>query len=332
VILVFSVPLYSVTLVEYMAMYLSMIPIDIYMYDNVKKLNSKVFNVLYGILFAALILFDTVVLTLHTLDIIHCVSVVSYLQVLILLNLLYFMVVLILNLRKSETFQRLLIIGMLIIAVCIGYDLVSFYLRRYFGGDSLPLKGVSSMGLMVFIMILFFSFYVNVAEKMMQDAERKSLVKCAYTDELTQLNNRRYCIEYMQKLENEQDVEVAIVSFDLNGLKLVNDTYGHIAGDALLRKAAEIIISTFENSGVVGRMGGDEFIAILVNTPEEDLVDLLERFRSNIMIANSRDEKSQVSIAYGYALSDEIDEFNIEKIYQIADYRMYENKNQSKSK
>jgi GGDEF domain-containing protein len=69
-----------------------------------------------------------------------------------------------------------------------------------------------------------------------------------------------------------------------------------------------------------------------VNTPEEDLVDLLERFRSNIMIANSRDEKSQVSIAYGYALSDEIDEFNIEKIYQIADYRMYENKNQSKSK
>jgi diguanylate cyclase (GGDEF)-like protein len=134
----------------------------------------------------------------------------------------------------------------------------------------------------------------------------------------------------MEKLEKEGDVEVGVISFDLNNLKIVNDTYGHSKGDDIIRQAAELILSNFENCGVVGRMGGDEFIAILVNTSEEEVEERLEHFRSDVHIANARMKDYPLSIAFGYASSSEMETLNIEKIYQLADCRMYENKKEYK--
>lgn len=73
-----------------------------------------------------------------------------------------------------------------------------------------------------------------------------------------------------------------MICFDLNNLKTVNDTYGHAKGDVLIRSAAEVIAETFESCGVVARMGGDGFVAVIGTADEEKLDAMMEDFMKNI--------------------------------------------------
>lgn len=330
VVLIYSVALYSVSLVEYMALYLAPLPIMVYMHENVKKLKSKILRGIYWVLFAIFLSFDMVVLTLHTIDKVHCAAVLKYFQILLICNLIYIMLILIINLKSSPWTNRLYLLGMLINAFCIGYDLTAYYENRYYGNTSLRLKGVSSIGLMIFIFIILFVFYVNLTEKMMRDTERNVLIKRAYTDDLTQINNRRYCSEYMASANRNQSKKYSVICFDLNNLKVTNDTYGHSKGDLLIQSAADVISKTFESHGIVGRMGGDEFIAILETSDQEEIKMLMEQFHSNIVQKNKDTDNLNLSIAYGYALGSEVEEKNIERLYQIADNRMYDKKKQQK--
>ncbi len=331
VILAYSIPLYSKSLIEYMTLYLAPVPLIVYMHENVKNLKSKILRVLYWVLFAVQLIFDMIILSLHTMDIVHCAAALKYMHMIIICHLIYFMVVLVINLKFSQLTNRLYLIGMLIVAVCIGYELAAYRGNRYFGNSLLALKGVSSIGVMIFIFILIITFYINLTEKMMQEAERNSLIKSAYTDELTQLYNRRYCSEYMKKLNKEKHSNYTVICFDLNNLKIINDTYGHAKGDILIKSAAKVISKSFEKQGIVGRMGGDEFIAILKTSHKKEIDLLITQFLHNIVKMNKEVTELNISIAYGYAVSNEINENNIEKIYQIADDRMYENKKQFKA-
>lgn len=329
VMLIFSIPLYSISLIEYMALFLAPLPLFIYMWENVKNLKSRIFKTIYGVLFFIQMVFDMVILTLHTLDIVHCAAVLKYLQFLIVCDLIYVTLVLVLNLKNSKRVNRMYLIGMLIVAGCTVYDLISYYCNRYLASTFFTGKGVASMGVMILIFILIYTFYINLTEKMMQETERNSLIKCAYTDDLTQLANRRYCSEYMKKLENS---DYTVICFDLNNLKTTNDTYGHAKGDILIKSAADVIAETFQKYGVVGRMGGDEFIAIIRLFQQEEISSLMGQFEFNIGRKNQEVTDLNLSIAYGYAVCGEQGERNIEKIYQIADDRMYQNKIQSKRK
>lgn len=332
VILVYSIPLYSVSLVEYMALFLSPLPLIIYMHENVKNLNSKIWDIIYWVLFSVQLLFDIVILTLHTMDIVHCASVLKYLQILIGIHLIYFTSVLIKNLKFSKKVNQFYLIGMLVILGCIGYDLINYYCNRYFGYSFLTLRGVSAIGVMIFIFILIFAFYINLTEKMMQETERNSLIKSAYTDELTQLSNRRFCSEHMQKVNDEGISDYTVFCFDLNNLKIMNDTFGHAKGDILIKSAADVISKTFGDYGIVGRMGGDEFIAILDTASKDEIEELVNKFYANIDTKNQEVSDLNLSISYGYAVSKEVEGKNIEKIYQIADDRMYENKKEYKKR
>lgn len=330
VVLVYSIPLYTVSLMEYMVLYLTPLPILIYMHDNVKKFKNKVFRALYWVLLIVQLAFDVVFITLHTMDILHCAAVLKYFQILIVCELLYFTFVLLWNLKSSKRIDRLYLIGMLVVAGCVGHDLASYYCNRYQRNSFLSIKGISAIGVMILIFILIYTFYLNITEKMMKEAERNSLIKSAYTDELTQLSNRRYCSEYMTKIDNEADSDYAVICFDLNNLKIINDTYGHAKGDILIKSGAEVISETFGTHGVVGRMGGDEFIAILITDSKEDMDEWIEEFIANLKRKNQEEPELNLSISYGYALSYEVEEKNVEKIYQIADDRMYEYKKQYK--
>ena len=330
VIFVYSIPVYSASLLNFMAFYLTPIPLIIYMYENVKNLKNKVFIFIYWVLFGLQIIFNVVMLTLHTLDIVHCVAGLKYLHILMIMELVYLTIVLLLNLKNSNVTDRLYVIGMLVVAICMGYDLGSYYLNKYYDNPLFQLKGVSGIGLMIFIFIMIFSFYINLTQKLMKDTERKSLIQRAYTDEMTELHNRRYCTEYMEKINENGEENYTIICFDLNNLKETNDTYGHTRGDLLIQSAAQVIKDTFSKKGVVGRMGGDEFIAILKDLAEEDLKQLIQGLNENIRSKNQEEPKLHLSIAYGYAVSNEESIRDTEKVYQIADRRMYEHKKEMK--
>ena len=164
----------------------------------------------------------------------------------------------------------------------------------------------------------------------MEEAERNSLLKSAYTDELTQLHNRRYCSEHMMQINEQKAEDFTVVCFDLNNLKVINDTYGHAKGDVLIKSAADVIGKTFEEHGFVGRMGGDEFIAVILTSAKKEIEALVEEFQKNIEKKNLEVADLNMSISFGYASSDELPEKDIEKIYQKADDRMYEYKKEYK--
>ncbi|MDE7276817.1 MAG: GGDEF domain-containing protein [Lachnospiraceae bacterium] len=330
VVLIFSIPLYSVSLLEYLSFYLAPIPLLIYMQEDVRKLKQRFLQYCYRTLFIIQTAATACMIILHAMDIVHLAATLPYMQVFIVCDLVYFLSIEILNLKSSQLIDRLLLIGMLIIGVCVSYDLISYCSSRYHGSTPLTLRGVASVGVVVFIAILICSFYISLTQKMMHETERNFLLKSAYTDELTQIHNRRYCMECINKIRETEDLNYTIICFDLNDLKKTNDTYGHTRGDILIKSAAEAIQETFEAHGMVARIGGDEFITILHTTVNEEITRLLAQFRAAVDRKNREITNLNMSIAYGYA-SCSMQEHNIDKVYQMADDRMYEKKKQMKS-
>ena len=326
VILIFSIPLYSVSLIEYISLYLAPLPVTIYMHEDVQKLKNKVIKLFYKILVTIQLITVVTTMILHTLDIVHFAATLKYMHTIIFCSLIYFFIVLVLNLKSShQTETRLFLVGMLVVIICVTYDLIGYSIKRYLGNTLLSLKGVSSIGIMVFIFILIAIFYMDMTKKVMQETERNFLLKSAYTDEMTQLHNRRYCTEYMQNIQNKQDCSYTVICFDLNNLKVMNDTYGHARGDILIKSAAEVIAETFKEYGIVARMGGDEFIAILETADINKIKELEIKLQKNIDKKNKEIEDLNMSIAYGYAYGNSLQN-NIEKLYQEADDHMYEHK------
>lgn len=326
VLLIFSMPLYTISLLEYLTLYLAPVPLVIYMREDVKALNRPLIYMVYRILLIVQILATTLFLGLHTVDLVHCAATLKYMQILILCNLIYFIIVEFMNLRTSrQLVHRLFLIGMLALSGCVGYDLVFYYFNRYLGITISSIKGIASVGLVIFIVIILVSFYIDLTQKMMQETERNFLIKSAYTDELTQIHNRRYCMEYMTRIKDMENLDYTVFCFDLNNLKTTNDTYGHAKGDILIKSAADVIVHAFEPHGIVARMGGDEFIAIVETDDPAKISSIIGEFQGNIQQKNEEIPDLHLSIAYGYA-SCSPKEYNIEKIYQIADDRMYENK------
>lgn len=329
VILIFSIPLYSVSLLEYVSLYLLPIPMTVYMYSDVASLENKVLKILYWLLLSVQLIFITIAMALHTMDIVHFAATLKYMHIIIVCSLVYFFMVLLLNLKTKKKKNKFFLAGMLFIIICIAYDLAGYCLERYSGYNPFNLKGVSSIGVMAFVFILIIAFYMDMTKKAMQETERNSLLKSAYTDELTQLHNRRYCKEFMQKIDKGGTKGYTVFCFDLNNLKVMNDTYGHAKGDLLIQSAAEVILETFGNYGIVARMGGDEFAAVLEISDESQVMILASNLHKNINRKNAEIENLDMSMAYGYACGSQ-DEQEIEKLYQLADNRMYEHKEKMK--
>lgn len=329
---IFSIPLYSASLLEYMSLLLAPLPIVGYMYSYVKQLQSKGMMLSYWILFGAQITVSVVTIVLHTTDTIHSAALLPYSQILFVVHAIFFTYVLLKNSRLNLKRTILYAIGFAVIISSIVYDLIIYVINRYAGLQLYSLKGVSSLGIITFIGILIIDFAHDITSKMMEEKEKEMLIKRAYTDELTQINNRTFCSEYTNTLQSEISQTYTIFSFDLNDLKKVNDTHGHTKGDLLIKSAAAVISETFSSSGVVGRMGGDEFIAILPTSAKSQIEKLTADFNSRIINANKNNPDLHLSISYGYAASTEIEERNTEKVYQLADDRMYENKKTYKNR
>ncbi|MCM1256985.1 MAG: diguanylate cyclase [Roseburia sp.] len=330
VLLVYAIPLYAISLMEYVAFYIAPIPLLLYLREDVINLGSKIFRMIYRVLLLAYLAAFGTAMALHSTDKVHLVTVLPYMVAFLVLCLGFSFLVVVLNFKGSKIQNRLYQVGMLIVVVCIGYDLVGYGSDRYFGNSSfLAVKGVSSIGVMMFIIILFASFYIEMTQKMILETERNSLIKSAYTDELTQLHNRRYCMEYMHEIEEEKNSDYTVICFDLNNLKIVNDTYGHGKGDILIKSSADVLRETFEDYGVVARMGGDEFISVIRTADRGKIDRLMERFGVNIQKKNRQAGDLNLSIAWGAATGKE-SEKGIEKVYQLADNRMYEHKKKMK--
>lgn len=155
----------------------------------------------------------------------------------------------------------------------------------------------------------------------------ETIRKQAYTDSLTGLHNRAYFDLAMSQFNGDpsRSFPLSIISIDLDGLKIINDTFGHKVGDQLLKHSAGIIEKAFENADLVARIGGDEFCVIVANTEPSDIQQSKEKLLQLIDSYNHDNPLVHLSMSMGIATITNGDE-DVYSAFQQADDNMYQYK------
>ena len=146
------------------------------------------------------------------------------------------------------------------------------------------------------------------------------LRSAAETDALTGLLNR-YSFDRCALAVGEEDGPMALLLFDLNFLKRINDTQGHLIGDRTLRTAADCISECFgsHSGGSCFRIGGDEFAAVMRGLSDDELQSCIDRFRLAL-------ERENISVSFGCASEEKADAGSFRRLMNEADKLMYEEK------
>jgi diguanylate cyclase (GGDEF)-like protein len=143
-------------------------------------------------------------------------------------------------------------------------------------------------------------------------------------DALTKLKNRSFYIDEMNRLERKGPFPVTAVAVDVNGLKAVNDQLGHAAGDALLRRAGEVLGKAVEKPSHAARIGGDEFVLLLPGVDERGGAAVIDSIRQLLEVNNQFYSGMPLSFAMGAATAQ--DGERLEVMLQRADAAMYTEK------
>jgi diguanylate cyclase (GGDEF)-like protein len=143
-------------------------------------------------------------------------------------------------------------------------------------------------------------------------------------DPLTKLRNRSFFSDEINRLERRGPWPVTAVICDLNGLKQANDTHGHAAGDALLRRAGEVLGKAVDKDECACRIGGDEFAVLMPGADERAGAKMIERIESLLELNNSFYPGAVLSFSLGTATCPSGD--RLEAMLSLADVRMYDSK------
>ncbi|RQW65124.1 diguanylate cyclase [Vibrio viridaestus] len=154
--------------------------------------------------------------------------------------------------------------------------------------------------------------------------------KASYQDELTRLPNRRFMLDTLERLADQNDAspsKFAVLSVDLNDFKLINDTYGHEAGDEVLRYVSKKLTEVLRASDVVSRFGGDEFIVLLHRVSKEEeiqvVIDKLKYAMSDSELVWNGFTLA-ISMSIGYSIYN--GNTSVKELLAKADKKMYADK------
>lgn len=192
---------------------------------------------------------------------------------------------------------------------------------------------IFQLGVLLFISLLLTGVIHTMADTLRLRTEMAAYKRLSREDRLTGLKNRRAFEELMLELQKKaRDYEnIALVFMDLNGLKKMNDTYGHHAGDELIINAAICIEQAFSKLGDCYRIGGDEFCVVIVNPKdgEKEFNCLLDKAIEEY----NQNGKYYISIARGVSFIKEGKRLKSVSDWKFeADKKMYENKRLQKEK
>ncbi len=175
-------------------------------------------------------------------------------------------------------------------------------------------------------MIGTFGISRDITEKKKAEEKIKYL---SFHDTLTGLYNRAYFDEELRRLDTKRQLPITIVMGDVNGLKLINDAYGHEKGDIFLRKIADILKDAFRKEDIISRWGGDEFIAILARTHAKDTKGIIKRIKEMCTERSTTDMPLSISLGVSSKKSPKED---INSVLKEAEDKMYKSKiSESKS-
>jgi diguanylate cyclase (GGDEF)-like protein/PAS domain S-box-containing protein len=142
-------------------------------------------------------------------------------------------------------------------------------------------------------------------------------------DALTGIYNRTFFEAELERMEHSRVFPISIILADVDKLKVVNDTYGHAAGDSLLKLTANMFSSIFREGDILARIGGDEFAILLPETNATTAEDMIARTRESIRKQNSEQLDLPIQVSLGTATTEIA---NLNDTFSLADQRMYADK------
>ena len=157
--------------------------------------------------------------------------------------------------------------------------------------------------------------------------QKRVLEKIAFVDNVTGGNTyNKFLVDVQETLSNKINKQFYILSFDVDNFKSYNDTYGHNNGDLCLKHFAKAIQECFPEGSILGRYGGDEFMAVIYHTSQTEVEEILKCLCLEKDRLNNREDKMLIDYAYGWALSANDGKYTIQTLLDKADSYMYENK------
>ncbi|MCX8069994.1 MAG: diguanylate cyclase [Thermodesulfovibrionales bacterium] len=176
-------------------------------------------------------------------------------------------------------------------------------------------------------------FNIMIGEIRQRDEQ---LTNLAVTDSLTGLNNRRNAMEKMRDMTNRalrKKEYLGIILFDIDHFKKINDTYGHLVGDMVLKEIASLLLNCARDYDIAARIGGEEFLLLCDNSDCAATLSIAERIRHRVENHNFICDDNclfKVTVSIGaYALI--TDNVNIEQIYKVADDALYKAKRKGRN-
>lgn len=147
----------------------------------------------------------------------------------------------------------------------------------------------------------------------------------ATRDYLTGLYNRSFFEERLLELCESGEKDLGLILFDIDGLKLINDAFGHLTGDHMIKEIAEVIKSHFRDRGIIGRLGGDDFGVILRHVNDKILDRMIHDLDLKFKNFYALDKKIKMSVSIGYAINSEtLNKTHL--LFAKADRMMYQKK------
>ncbi len=182
------------------------------------------------------------------------------------------------------------------------------------------INAVVVFGFVAAYLLVFLRYAISLENKIINESR---------TDELTQISNRYGLYDYFDQDLNKESKVLAL--FDIDDFKMINDVYGHVAGDMVLRKVAEIATEVLDDAFVC-RYGGEEFIVVLKGNDKDGYFNRLETLRMSIenYVFKCEDVKIKLTITIGAVGYDS--DYTLEKWVDLADEKMYSGKKTGKNK
>lgn len=145
-------------------------------------------------------------------------------------------------------------------------------------------------------------------------------------DPLTGLYNRAYFEQKLQQYQRKYPEKMGIIACDIDGLKIINDTLGHDAGDAVLVSISKIITGCLKKRHILSRIGGDEFAIILPDADKKEVENTCRRINARIERHNIQGSNLHLHVSIGFAVLDSDNRISVNDLFKEADNNMYREK------
>lgn len=192
------------------------------------------------------------------------------------------------------------------------------------------------IGLIISILIWHYN-YTNIVQGRQLALQKQQLKQMAYYDQLTNLYNRHFFNKMIAKefaSVERYGHDSAIIILDVDDFKKINDTYGHLAGDRVLKQLGQMLVDNVRKSDTVARFGGEEFIILAPNTSIAAGFTLAEKLRKLIAKTDFayENETLHITASIGVSLLKSTDNYGLENYFSLADNALYRAKKRGKNR